>query len=222
MTLFLFLVMQNYRIKCRIGGGELGQGNAIVNKIQHIASDKVYICKQIPKLNDSTFKNVVREANVIESLEDCPRTPKFVDLFQDAQYYYIIREFCKGSTIKHMKYDTNRVSFVVRNTLIGLWWFHKKSMVHGNINHENVIIDIDDVNIVGFGNSVKEYTNKNKDMVDLANMTYKMLMGDHDGEMDIAQVKNVCARDFIKKCIETNVDATQCMTHDFVWLDKEY
>lgn len=209
--------MHNYTYIHSIGKS----GYSNVHTVQH-TSGKVFVCKQVRVKNKQTL---IKESRILQDLHECPRVPKLIEMVQDRDNIYMIQEQCIGIKLSFKAHSVADTAFVIRNVLIGLWWMHKKSIIHGNIKHDNLVVNAEHVKIVGFG-TAKESLDDTVDIWNLGIITYHMLTGEFPNDVDRANVSKVdcpCAKDFLTNCFSCKTkryDASQCLAHDFVWSDK--
>ena len=148
-------VIHDYRIKCLIGSGGMGE---VYLAEELILERKVAIKVLNPQLTrDEQFRQrFVNEARIQGSL----RHPNIVGLhsfFEQDGIYYMVLEFAPGRTLKDLiaaegPLSEARARKILAQILDALAYAHDRDVIHRDIKPSNIMIDKDDrVKVMDFG-----------------------------------------------------------------------
>jgi serine/threonine protein kinase len=108
---------------------------------------KISITIQIPNETRPTFKaRLEREIEIMRQVEH-PSFVRFLDIINEEDTFYVIREYIEGRSIKSImesgKVPIDKAVRVVISILDGLIFLHGKGIVHRDINSDVIMITAD-------------------------------------------------------------------------------
>ena len=101
-----------YEIKSLIGTG----GMSRVYLAEHKRLHTCWAVKEVRKQQGSRF-DFLAESNILKKLQH-PMLPRIVDIFEDAEYIYIVEDFVEGITLEDLLRQQKRV-----DEAQGIQWF---------------------------------------------------------------------------------------------------
>ena len=140
-------------------GQTIGKGSfSLVKMAQNTENRQKYAVKIIPKSNmntDADMERFEREVNVIIHMSH-PGIIKIHDFLVDANYFYLVMDFCGGGTLLSqigMK-DINeeRAKPLGKQILETIQYIHQQGIAHRDLKLENVLMDeFGHIKIIDFG-----------------------------------------------------------------------
>jgi serine/threonine protein kinase len=144
------LLNNRYRILKTLGEG--GCGQTFLAEDVHLPSKRWCVVKQLkPKTQDPEVYHLIqerfqREAVILEKLgEENDQIPELYAYFTEAQQFYLVQQFIKGSTLteevkRKQVIDEAVVREMVINLLPVLVYIHSQGIIHRDINPNNIIL----------------------------------------------------------------------------------
>jgi len=160
-----------YEVIKTLGEGAYGQVFKVMNKkTKNIRAMKV-INKLKACLDEDDENNLIKEINVLRSL-DHPNILKIYEYYSTPRKLYIISELCNGGElfdrISKVKYFNEKVAaHILRQLLSAITFCHSNNVIHRDLKPENILIESENekeefftIKVIDFGTS--EIFRKNK------------------------------------------------------------
>ena len=151
-------LLEIYDVKNKLGSGKFGLVKLGIDKK---TGQKVAI-KIMKKSNmDSSDLELVRTE--IEILKICqhPNIIRLYNVFENADYLYIIMEYCYGGDLfsylenRHFRVSEKRASNIIHQMATAVYYMHSYGVVHRDLKPENVLMtstdEDSDIRILDFG-----------------------------------------------------------------------
>ena len=190
-----------YKFKEVIGGGQFGTVRLAYRKNEKKMNiNKLYAVKSISKKNMDIdeMEALIKEVDILSSL-DHPNIIKFVETYNDDQYFHIVMEASKGKDLFEKLLESGCLSEdnaadIAFKVLSSLAYCHSKGISHRDIKAENILFHKEsnegEIKIIDFGLS-KKYKNLEKMQTILGTPYYvapEVLKGSYDEKCDIWSV----------------------------------
>jgi len=143
---------EKYDLIHEVGKGSFGQVFCALSE-----SNKTLTVKKISK-EKTSLEKISKEVNALTLLSECPSVPKYYQLRQDEDYYYLILDYIVGKDLLHIikEYGCFRENYAkdifckIAKTLKAI---HKKNVVHQDLKLENIIYEhaTQKIHIIDFG-----------------------------------------------------------------------
>ena len=124
----------------------------------NINSNEILILKSINKKEVNRLKqlkNIETEINLVSYI-DSPFVQKILFSFQDANYIYIVEEFCIGGNLKwHINlalFEEEEAKFYIAELILAIEHIHKKNIVFKNLSLDKILINKDNhIQLMNYG-----------------------------------------------------------------------
>jgi len=155
MVLTAGMVVHNYRIVQKIAEG--GQG-AVYLAMEEIIERKVAlkVVNTAGAEKRSFEERFMNEARILASMNH-PNIVKLLNFFQESDDYYMVMEFCDGSTLRDVlsagkQLDSDLARHILVEILKGLAHAHSLGVIHRDVKPSNIMLSpTNDVKITDFG-----------------------------------------------------------------------
>ena len=151
-------LLEIYDVKNKLGSGKFG----LVKLGIHKKTGQKVAIKIMKKSNmDSSDLELVRTE--IEILKICqhPNIIRLYNVFENADYLYIIMEYCYGGDLfsylenRHFRLSEKRASTIIHQMATAVYYMHSFGVVHRDLKPENVLMtstdEDSDIRILDFG-----------------------------------------------------------------------
>jgi calcium-dependent protein kinase len=147
-----------YEVKNKLGSGKFGLVKLGIDKK---TGEKVAIKIMKKSSMDSSDLELVRTE--IETLKICqhPNIIRLYNVFENADYLYIIMEYCSGGDLfsylenRNFRLSEKRASTIIHKMSTAVYYMHSFGVVHRDLKPENVLMTSDDdegdIRILDFG-----------------------------------------------------------------------
>ena len=147
-----------YEVKNKLGSGKFGLVKLGIDKK---TGQKVAIKIMKKSSMDSSDLELVRTE--IEILKICqhPNIIRLYNVFENADYMYIIMEYCSGGDLfsylenRNFRLSEKRASTIIHKMSTAVYYMHSFGVVHRDLKPENVLMTSDDedgdIRILDFG-----------------------------------------------------------------------
>ena len=151
-------LLEIYDVKHKLGKGKFGLVKLGIDKK---TGQKVAIKIMNKNSMDSSDLELVRTE--IEILKVCqhPNIIRLYNVFENADYLYIIMEYCSGGDLftylekREFKVPEKRASTIIHQMATAVYYMHSFGVVHRDLKPENVLMinsdDNSDIRILDFG-----------------------------------------------------------------------
>ena len=151
-------LLEIYDVKHKLGKGKFG---LVKLGIDEKTGQKVAIKIMNKNSMDSSDLELVRTE--IEILKVCqhPNIIRLYNVFENADYLYIIMEYCSGGDLftylekREFKVPEKRASTIIHQMATAVYYMHSFGVVHRDLKPENVLMinsdDNSDIRILDFG-----------------------------------------------------------------------
>ena len=151
-------LLEIYDVKNKLGSGKFGLVKLGINKK---TGQKVAIKIMKKSTMDSSDLELVRTE--IEILKICqhPNIIRLYNVFENADYLYIIMEYCYGGDLfsylenRHFRLTEKRASTIIHQMATAVYYIHSFGVVHRDLKPENVLMtstdEDSDIRILDFG-----------------------------------------------------------------------
>jgi len=152
--------------KVKLGEGAFSQVYLVTNRKTGLQAAAKVMKKS--KMNKDDVKAVYEEARIMRQLQH-PNIVKFIDIFDEKEYMYVIIEFLEGGAlfdrvVEKDHYSERDARDLVFIFLSSLKFCHDRDIVHRDIKPENMLLssatDDSSVKIADFGLSIHLPDNK--------------------------------------------------------------
>ena len=151
-------LLEKYDVKKKIGKGKFGLVKyGIHKKTKREVAIKI-ISKKI--MEPSDFELVKTEIDILKICQH-PNIVKIYDVFDTANYIYIIMEYCSGgnllSYIKKRNYKLTefRTCEIIHKLCMAIYYIHSYGIIHRDLKPSNILMTDDsekaDIRLVDFG-----------------------------------------------------------------------
>lgn len=147
-----------YAVKENIGHGKFGMVREGFNKL----TDQSVAIKIMHKAN-MTMADLQLIQNEIEILRICqhPNIIRLYDVFENADDFYIVMEYCKGGDLfsyleeRSFKITESRAACIIYKLATSLFYLHSYGIVHRDLKPENIMMvdssENSDIRLLDFG-----------------------------------------------------------------------
>lgn len=139
--------LQDFDFIAKIKGNGGQAGSMYLARLK--LDGKYYIVKQLPKtgLLSEDHQRILMEKNIMIETESS-FTTRLLFAFQTADFCYFVMEYSPyenllGFKNQYGKLDEQSGTFFIASVLAALEVLHSRSVIHGDLKPENVLIDID-------------------------------------------------------------------------------
>ena len=151
-------LLEIYDVKNKLGSGKFGLVKLGIHKK---TGQKVAIKIMKKSTMDSSDLELVRTE--IEILKICqhPNIIRLYNVFENADYLYIIMEYCYGGDLfsylenRHFRLTEKRASTIIHQMATAVYYMHSFGVVHRDLKPENVLMtstdEDSDIRILDFG-----------------------------------------------------------------------
>ena len=151
-------LLEIYDVKNKLGSGKFGLVKLGIHKK---TGEKVAIKIMKKSTMDSSDLELVRTE--IEILKICqhPNIIRLYNVFENADYLYIIMEYCYGGDLfsylenRHFRLSEKRASTIIHQMATAVYYMHSFGVVHRDLKPENVLMtstdEDSDIRILDFG-----------------------------------------------------------------------
>ena len=151
-------LLEIYDVKNKLGSGKFGLVKLGIHKK---TGQKVAIKIMKKSTMDSFDLELVRTE--IEILKICqhPNIIRLYNVFENADYLYIIMEYCYGGDLfsylenRHFRLSEKRASTIIHQMATAVYYMHSFGVVHRDLKPENVLMtsndEDSDIRILDFG-----------------------------------------------------------------------
>ena len=151
-------LLEIYDVKNKLGSGKFGLVKLGIHKK---TGQKVAIKIMKKSTMDSSDLELVRTE--IEILKICqhPNIIRLYNVFENADYLYIIMEYCYGGDLfsylenRHFRLSEKRASTIIHQMATAVYYMHSFGVVHRDLKPENVLMtstdEDSDIRILDFG-----------------------------------------------------------------------
>ncbi len=191
---------RGYRLRARLGSGRLGAVYEAQDDLSRSSGSQHFVAIQL--IDEAIASrpgfaaDFERGANELRSIAH-PNIVKLLEYGCDQDRYYLVNELLESASVRFVLNDVTGLPFeeataVLRAVGDALQYLHAKSIVHGNVRPENVLVtfgyEVKLLDIVPTGwleNPADELgvparqPNKRDDVFGLACLAYEMLTGRH-------------------------------------------
>lgn len=144
-----------------------GAFGTVVKAIQIKTGNEVAV--KIIKKNSRGLdtSHIKEEINILKQLEH-PNIVKFYDYIETNLKIYIIMEFIKGGTLRHLietkrSFSENEACIIIEKLLSVIAYIHSKNVCHRDVKPENIMMndynDLTSLKLVDFGLSAQNFDN---------------------------------------------------------------
>eukprot|EP00732_Lithocolla_globosa_P002036 Lithocolla_globosa_v1_NODE_1198_length_2794_cov_4.698430.p1 type:complete len:795 gc:universal NODE_1198_length_2794_cov_4.698430:2612-228(-) len=123
---------------------QLGKGNfGVVYRTRHIRSDSVAAVKSM-EMKEEDLEDIEYEIEVMNRC-DCDQIVRYFGTFMKDNHLLVYMELCAGSVTDLMQQQgcglsEPVVSFIVKESLLGLAYMHEHDMIHRDIKAANILL----------------------------------------------------------------------------------
>jgi len=137
-----------YQLNKELSSGSFGT----VFLSTHRATGRILAVKAVNRTKFTTSQelNIYREVVHLASVDAHPSIIKFIDFFEECEWYMIVMEFCEGGSLFNKcgykdAYSENDVREVVRELLGGVKYCHDNNVAHLDLNSKNLLLKAADI-----------------------------------------------------------------------------
>ncbi|WP_442599746.1 serine/threonine protein kinase [Neobacillus sp. D3-1R] len=151
-----YLLYERYQISHFIGKGSYGLAYQAMDE----KTGKTVVVKQLRKRKNRSQKRLLeREAKILNSLNH-PAIPELLNLFEEANRYYLIMEYMEGKNVEEIifyervKYDEKESFETLLEVLRVIRSLHENGIVHRDLRLPNILIQDKKVSVIDLGLAV--------------------------------------------------------------------
>ena len=184
-----------YEIMKEIGSGGFSRCLLVKNKTTGL----LFACKELTKKNVSDYEGLMREVNLMITL-DHPNIIKLYEVYENDSSIYLIMELCTGgelfdriveNTEKGKQFTEKQAANLFRQMMSAINYCHKNGIVHRDLKPENLLYLTKDedspIKVIDFGMS-KRFDSKQYMSEKVGTAYYispEVLQGKYDEKCDI-------------------------------------
>jgi serine/threonine protein kinase len=199
---------RGYRLRARLGSGRLGAIYEAQDELSRISGSKHFVAVQLIDDKIATRPGFVAEfergAAELKSIAH-PNIVRLLEHGSDSNRYYLVNELLESASLRFVLNDAGVLPMPETIAVLGavgdaLQYLHAKSMVHGNLRPENVLVtfgyEVKLLDIVPAGwllgpndalGVPARSPDKRDDVFGVACLAYEMLSGRHPFNGNSAQ-----------------------------------
>ncbi|OCT92050.1 hypothetical protein XELAEV_18015107mg [Xenopus laevis] len=137
-----YLDIKNYSLIKELGEGNFGKVVLASYKIKN----QLTAIKIIEKQREEDYRNVRREASVLQIASRCPFLCRAMATFQTKSLILLALEYVSGGTLENIIEDRGRLNnkqvlFYASELVVGIQFLHKNGIVHRDLKPENILVD---------------------------------------------------------------------------------
>lgn len=145
------LADRGYWLRARLGGGRLGAIYQAQDDLSRSAANGQFVAIQLIDAKIASRPGFAaafdRGAMELQALSH-PNIVKLLDHGHDRDRYYLVSEYLEGASLRFVLGDVDRLSLdetaaIIRALGDALQYLHAKSIAHGNLRPENVVLTFD-------------------------------------------------------------------------------
>ena len=151
-------LLEIYDVKNKLGSGKFGLVKLGIHKK---TGQKVAIKIMKKSTMDSSDLELVRTEIKILKICQHPNIIRLYNVFENADYLYIIMEYCYGGDLfsylenRHFRLTEKRASTIIHQMATAVYYMHSFGVVHRDLKPENVLMtstdEDSDIRILDFG-----------------------------------------------------------------------
>lgn len=150
-------VNDNYKIDGKIGEGS----NGYIRKATLLSTGEQRAIKSIEKSmiskNPADKLKFFNEVEVLKKI-DHPNILKVYEYYEDSTYFHMVTEYISGGQLFDKILQTNDLSEptvvnLMRQIFSAIAYCHEHKIIHGDLQPENIMLDISSLKIIDFGTS---------------------------------------------------------------------
>ena len=151
-------LLEIYDVKNKLGSGKFGLVKLGINKK---TGQKVAIKIMKKSSMDTSDLELVRTEIDILKICQHPNIIRLYNVFENADYLYIIMEYCSGGDLfsylenRHFRLTEKRASIIIHQMATAVYYMHSFGVVHRDLKPENVLMtsndEDSDIRILDFG-----------------------------------------------------------------------
>mmetsp|Transcript_37965 Transcript_37965/g.37464 ORF Transcript_37965/g.37464 Transcript_37965/m.37464 type:complete len:190 (+) Transcript_37965:68-637(+) len=155
--------LQDFKMKYKISNKVLGSGGfgkvfeaSLVNDKTHKAAIKVISKKKLEGVVEEIFDEIA----VLKNL-DHPNIVKYIEMFENSDYLYIVTELCEGGELysyihdkvsKDGNFKESEAADIMKMLLMAIVHCHSYKIAHRDIKPENIMLNKEGhVTLIDFG-----------------------------------------------------------------------
>ena len=199
---------RGYRLRARLGSGRLGSIYEAQDELSRISGSKHFVAVQLIDDKIATRPGFAAEfergASELKSIAH-PNIVRLLEYGSDSNRYYLVNELLESASLRFVLNDAGVLPMPETIAVLGavgdaLQYLHAKSMVHGNLRPENVLVtfgyEVKLLDIVPGGwllgpndalGVPARSPDKRDDVFGVACLAYEMLSGRHPFNGNSAQ-----------------------------------
>ena len=199
---------RGYRLRARLGSGRLGAVYEAQDELSRISGSKHFVAVQLIDDKIATRPGFAAEfergAAELKSVSH-PNIVRLLEYGSDSNRYYLVNELLESASLRFVLNDAGVLPMPETTAVLGavgdaLQYLHAKSMVHGNLRPENVLVtfgyEVKLLDIVPGGwllgpndalGVPARSPDKRDDVFGVACLAYEMLSGRHPFNGNSAQ-----------------------------------
>ncbi len=193
------LAERGYRLRARLGSGRLGAIYEAQDDLSRSSGSKHYVAIQL--LDEKVVSrpgfagDFERGAAELQAISH-PNIVKLLEYGRDRNRYYLVMELLESASLRFVLNDVaelplEETAAVMRAVGDALQYLHAKSIVHGNLKPENVLVtfgyEVKLLDLVPSGWLIDGGGDTRDDVYGLACIVYEMLAGRHPFNANTAQ-----------------------------------
>ena len=151
-------LLEKYKVKGKIGKGKFGLVKYGINKETKREVAIKILSKKI--MDPSDFELAKTEIDILK-ISQHPNIIKIYDVFDTADYIYIIMEYCNGGDLLSYIEKTNyklpepRTCEIIHKLSMAIYYLHSYGIIHRDLKPENILMTDDsktaDIRLLDFG-----------------------------------------------------------------------